>query len=198
MTALLVASFLTLHAAFAWGRVQVFRIDGATPRGVRLIELASAASIVTGALLITSRAAPHALLDTLSLLCAAVSAALFAWGVYSTGRRALTAAFSADSPQRLLTHGPFRFTRNPFYTAYLLGHAVPLLATRNAWALPALAVMAAIYIAAVRLEERKFLAGPLADAWRAYAARTGRYLPWPWPWPGSRLPIQHRTNKEPT
>lgn len=177
MTALLVATFLALHAAFAWGRVKIFRIDGPTPPGVRLIELASAASIASGTLLIATRPASHALFDPLALLSVVVSAAVFAWGVHAVGRLALTAAFSADTPQRLLTHGPFRFTRNPFYTAYLLGHAVPLLATRSAWALPALAVMAGIYFAAVRAEEQKFLATPLADSWRAYALRTGRFLP---------------------
>jgi protein-S-isoprenylcysteine O-methyltransferase Ste14 len=177
MTALLIASFLSLHAAFAWGRVRVFRIDGPTPPGVRLIELASAASIGIGTLLIATRATPHVLLDLLALLCATVSAALFAWGVHAVGRLALTAAFSADTPRQLLTHGPFRFTRNPFYATYLLGHAVPLLATRSAWALPALVVMAGIYIGAVQIEERKFLASPLAEAWRAYAAQTGRFLP---------------------
>jgi protein-S-isoprenylcysteine O-methyltransferase Ste14 len=177
MTALLIASFLSLHAAFTWGRAQVFRIDGATPPGVRLIEAASAVSIATGTLLIATRSAPHALFDPLALLFATVSAALFAWGVHAVGRLALTAAFSADTPLQLLTHGPFRFSRNPFYAAYLLGHAVPLLATRSAWALPALLVMAGIYVAAVRVEEQKFLASPLAGAWRAYAAHTGRFLP---------------------
>jgi len=177
MTALIVATFLALHAAFAWGRVQVFRIDGATSAGVRLIEVASAASIASGTLLIATRAAPHVLFDPLALLCAMVSAALFVWGVHTVGRFALTAAFSADAPRQLLAHGPFRFTRNPFYTAYLLGHAVPLLATRSPWALSALLVMAAIYIGAVRMEERKFLVSPLAEAWRAYAAQTGRFLP---------------------
>jgi protein-S-isoprenylcysteine O-methyltransferase Ste14 len=196
MTALLIACFFCLHASFAWGRVQVFRIDGATPPGVRLIEGASAASIATGALLIATRTAPHALFDPLALLCALASAALFAWGVHAVGRRALTAAFSDDSPQRLLTHGPFCLTRNPFYTAYLLGHALPLLATRSAWALPALGVMAAIYVAAVHVEERKFLASPLADDWRAYAARTGRFLPWPLP--RFRPPSQPPTNEETT
>ena len=85
MTALLIASVLSLHAAFAWGRAQVFRIDGATPAGVRLIEAASAVSIAAGTLLIATRTAPHALFDPLALLFATVSAALFAWGVHAVG-----------------------------------------------------------------------------------------------------------------
>jgi protein-S-isoprenylcysteine O-methyltransferase Ste14 len=186
MTLLLTAGFLSLHAAFAWGRLHVFRIDGVTPPGVRLIEAASTASVLTGTWMISMRATAHPLLDALAWMCTLGSAAVFAWGVRATGRGVLTAAFSTDSPQKLLSHGPFRFARNPFYSAYLLGHAVPLLATRSAWALPALVCMAAIYVAAVRSEERKFLTSPLADAWRAYAARTGRFLPrlaWPAPAP---------------
>ncbi len=182
MTILLTACFLSLHAAFAWGRLRVFRIDGKAPPGVRLIEAASTGSVLIGTLMISTRSGAQALLDTLAWLCALGSAALFAWGVQATGRGALTAAFSTDSPQKLLSHGPFRFSRNPFYCAYVLGHAVPLLATRSAWALPALVSMAAIYLVAVQVEESKFLASPLAGAWRAYAACTGRFLPrlnWP-------------------
>ena len=55
--ALLIACF-GLHAAFAWARFAVFRIDGRTPPGVRVIELAGTASALAGLAVLASQSAP--------------------------------------------------------------------------------------------------------------------------------------------
>ena len=169
--------YLALHAAFTWGRIALFRIDGPTPPGVRLIEHCAAASIALGATLIAIRPGGHLSLDCLGLVLSVTSAGLFAWGVATVQRKQLTAAFSADLPLSLITQGPFRYVRNPFYLAYIIAHAVPLVASRSPWALPGLLVMSAIYVRATLLEERKFLRSDLAPAWRAYQRSTGRFLP---------------------
>lgn len=177
MTVALLVAYLALHAAFTWGRIAVFRIDGPTPAGVRDIEHCAAASIALGSTLIAVRADGHFNLDCLGLLLTVTSAALFAWGVATVQRKQLTAAFSADLPLSLVTQGPFRYVRNPFYLAYIIAHAVPLVASRTPWALPGLLVMSVIYVRAALLEERKFLSSDLAPAWRAYQRSTGRFLP---------------------
>ena len=176
-TVLLLLAMLALHAGFTWARFAVFRIDGATPPGVRLIEIGAAASIAVGAALVAGRGEAHAVLDIVSAVLAAMSAALFAWGLRSIRRQQFSAAFSSDLPVLLVSHGPYRFIRHPFYLAYLLAHAVPLAASRSAWALPGLLLMSGIYLRAALLEERKFLASPLAEAWRQHQQRTGRFLP---------------------
>ena len=43
----LLALNLCLHAAFILGRYIVFRVDGAPPRGVRIIEFSAALSLIT-------------------------------------------------------------------------------------------------------------------------------------------------------
>lgn len=179
-TVLLLLAMLALHAGFTWARIAVFRIDGATPPGVRLIEICAAASIAVGAALVASRAEAHVMLDMVAALLAAMSAALFAWGLRSIRPKQLSAAFSDDEPHLLVRRGPYRFIRHPFYLAYLLAHTVPVAASRSPWALPGLLVMSLIYLRAAQLEERKFLASPLAAAWREHQQRTGRFLPrWP-------------------
>lgn len=179
-TALLLLAMLALHASFTWARYAVFRIDGATPPGVRLIEIGAAASIAVGLWLVGTRGEARILQDVAAGLLAAASAALFTWGLRSIRRRQFTAAFSSDQPTCLVTHGPYRFIRHPFYLAYGLAHALPLVATGSPWAWPGLLGMGAIYLRAAQLEERKFLASPLAAAWREHQQRTGRFLPrWP-------------------
>ena len=177
MTLALLLGYLALHGLFTWARVAVFRIDGPTPPGVRVIELAASAAIIVGAVLIAWRDGGRPALDGLAWLLAALSAALFLWALRCIRPLQLTAAFSTDTPHSLVTSGPFRWVRNPFYLSYLLAHAVPLAATGSAWAAPGLMLMAAIYRRAALLEEGKFLASPLAGPFRAYQRRTGRFLP---------------------
>lgn len=176
-TSLVLIAHLALHALFLWGMQSVFRKQRPAPPGVWLIVLGSAASIGVGAWLIARRDEAQPALDALALLLAAGAAALFVAAVRTVGRQRLRAAFSQAGPHTLVIHGPYRWLRHPFYAAYLLGHAMPWVASRSALALPGLLLMALVYLAAARDEEYRFLGGPLAPAWRRYAARTGRFLP---------------------
>lgn len=169
---------VSLHALFIWGRYAVFRVDGRLPRGVRLIEAGSLASILVGLALIGVRVGADVVFDPLAVAVAVVSGAVFVWGVATIRRNRLTAAFSDDAPQELITAGPFRWVRNPFYLSYLLAYTHAALASRNPWAVLPVLLMAAIYAAAAAREERKFARSPLAEAYRKYARRTGRFLPW--------------------
>ena len=183
-TALLILCFTGLQAAFIWARFEVFRIDGPAPPGVRVIEASTLLCIALGITLIASRIPGPALPDAAALGLAIGSAAMFSWALRSVRRRQLSAAFSSDMPAELLRSGAFGFVRNPFYLAYLLAHAVPLAASRSAWAVLPLAWMALLYGRAVRMEERKFLASPLAAEWGRYAQTTPRFLP--------RLPLRRK------
>jgi len=176
VTFLLIA-YLCLHAGFTWARIAVFRIDGATPKGVRIIEFFASASICVGCAVLWNHGDPSPVRLILGACIASASAVLFLWGLSTIRRHQLSAAFSVDLPNSLVTRGPYRYIRNPFYLAYILGHAVPLASTASAWAVPGLAVMVAVYVRATLLEERKFLASELAPEWTRYRKRTGRYLP---------------------
>jgi len=174
---LLLALNLSLHAAFIWGRNAVFRVDGRPPRGVRIIEFSAALSLIAGGTLIVRRPAVFLPLDLLAVACAVLSGALFAWGVATTRCGQLTAAFSEDAPAELITSGPFRFVRNPFYVSYLLAYLQAVLASRSPWSLLPLLGMWCIYRRAAALEEQKFRRSYLAKTYSRYAACTGRFLP---------------------
>lgn len=183
-TALFTLCFVGLQAAFIWARFTVFRIDGPAPPGVRVIEASTLLCIALGITLIARRSGAHAVLDTAALALACASGAMCSWALRSVRRRQLSAAFSSDMPAELLRDGAFGFVRNPFYLAYLLAHALPLAASRSAWAVLPLAWMALLYGRAVRMEERKFKASPMSAEWGRYAQTTGRFLP--------RLPLRRK------
>lgn len=107
----------------------------------------------------------------------AAALGLFAWTLRAHGARRPSPIFSRDPPAWLVTRGPYRLVRHPFYAAYLLASAGSLVAAGG----PGLALLSAanalVYLAAARREERAFAAGPLRARYAAYRARTGMLLP---------------------
>jgi protein-S-isoprenylcysteine O-methyltransferase Ste14 len=118
------------------------------------------------------------------LICAAVinssAMALFWWAASTIRRRPLSLAFSDDAPSFLFRNGPFRFVRHPFYTSYIMFWASNAVASRSGWLLMPFVTMTAIYVVALRGEERKFASSPLASDYRDYRATTGAVFPRIW------------------
>lgn len=97
----------------------------------------------------------------------------------ATLARARTNVLPHRAADRLVTHGPFAFTRNPIY----LGNAIALAglggAVNSAWFVVASIIAALMVdILAIRREEAH-LALRFGAQWRDYAARTPRWLPAP-------------------
>jgi protein-S-isoprenylcysteine O-methyltransferase Ste14 len=182
MTVLLIVLNLVLHASFIWISYRFLRPAGSgkKPGGTWLIEVSAVAAILLGAAAIATRQRGSPTQDTAALGVAAAALALFAWAVWTARRTPLTRAFAVDRPSFLITSGPFRVNRNPFYTSYLFAHVYALLASGNPWLLGSLAWMATVYAAAALHEERKFLGGPLREKYQQYCRQTGRFLPLPW------------------
>jgi protein-S-isoprenylcysteine O-methyltransferase Ste14 len=91
----------------------------------------------------------------------------------------------------LVTSGPFRFVRNPILTATMtVGIGLALLIPNVLSGAMLIAFLVAQQIQ-VRLVEEPYLFRVHGDAYREYAARTGRFVPWvgrlrPREEPGSR------------
>ena len=80
-------------------------------------------------------------------------------------------------PDRLITDGPYRWVRHPFYLAYMIGALAPAVAVQHPFIIAvSLAMIGFVVTAAVR-EERVWLGSPKADAYREYRRRTGMFIP---------------------
>lgn len=105
-----------------------------------------------------------------------------AWGTHRT-KLALWHQ-NNDAPQTIVTAGPYRIIRHPFYTGFLLVMISAVLALPHWSALAVLAyTLVALNVTAVR-EERRLSSSELGREYRAYAQSTGRFLP--------HLKVRHR------
>lgn len=82
-----------------------------------------------------------------------------------------------NTPRQIVTFGPYRFVRHPFYVSFILLTIGAALIARDPVTLAAFPLALLILDWTVRNEEKKLLASPLGDEYGAYRDRTGRFFP---------------------
>ncbi len=100
---------------------------------------------------------------------------LICWGL-ATFARARTGILPIRPASHIVTHGPYRFTRNPMYTGMALSYFGGALAVNSGWALVLLPfVMFALYRLVVAREER-YLSSVFPEEYESYRRRVRRWL----------------------
>lgn len=106
------------------------------------------------------------------------AAPLMYWTLDSLGRN-LTDTVVTRAQATLVTHGPYRWVRHPFYVvAGLLMLSVSLLSA-NAWIAACSVAVLALLALRTPKEERKLIER-FGDDYRRYMTQTGRYFPRLW------------------
>lgn len=109
-----------------------------------------------------------------------VSLLLF-WSAIAANRaRRLTWAFEKDEPVHLVSTGPYRWIRHPFYLSYSLCWLAAPTATSQPWLLLPFFVMGVLYWRSAQEEEKKFLLSSLSAHYQSYRSRTGMFWPAFW------------------
>ncbi len=162
-------------SAFSWGMFRHFRCIGPMPVGMRLIGAVSFVSMVVFTWSVL--AVPLSGIWPAAPILSAAALALFGWAVATTRYTELAVAFTPAQPPVLVTSGPFRYVRHPFYTSYLLFWLATGVATTSGicWIGPA--ILLGCYIIAARGEEHLISHGRLGAEYASYASRTGILLP---------------------
>jgi protein-S-isoprenylcysteine O-methyltransferase Ste14 len=82
-----------------------------------------------------------------------------------------------DAPQSIVTDGPYRYVRHPFYTAFLLAQLAALLVAPH-WLTVFGLLHAAIALSmTARREEQRLLGSAFGSGYRDYMQTTGRFFP---------------------
>ena len=107
-----------------------------------------------------------------------VAVALFLAAIEAANRTRLQRAFvDLPLPDRLVTDGPYRWVRHPFYVGYIIGALAPMVAIDHGVVFAASSLMVLMTVTAAIREERVWLSSPRADAYRDYCTRTGMFFP---------------------
>lgn len=98
--------------------------------------------------------------------------------IESAKRTRLQRAFVDEPlPDRLITDGPYRWVRHPFYVGYILGAVAAPVAVAGTGLTLIAVLMIGLTIAAALREERAWLRSPRGQAYRTYRAKTGMFVP---------------------
>jgi protein-S-isoprenylcysteine O-methyltransferase Ste14 len=97
------------------------------------------------------------------------------WTMHSLGRN-LTDTVVTRRNHQLVTHGPYRWIRHPFYDSIAFMMLGLTLAAANWFMFAAGLVFMSLMVLRTGREEDRLVAR-FGDAYRSYMARTGRFLP---------------------
>lgn len=123
-------------------------------------------------------ATPHPLpAQVIGGLMQAGGLALFLSAISASKKARLRAAFAEENPGSLVTFGPYKYVRHPFYTSYILFWVGWAISLWTLFAIVPVAFLVGLYIAAARGEEQKFTSTEFADEYATYKAKTGFFWP---------------------
>jgi protein-S-isoprenylcysteine O-methyltransferase Ste14 len=105
----------------------------------------------------------------------AAAGCLLVWTLLSLGKN-LTDTVVTRKVHTLVTVGPYRWVRHPFYDSIALAMLANALTAANWFLLVTGALLVALIVVRTRTEEQHLLAR-FGDAYRGYVQRTGRFLP---------------------
>ncbi len=174
LAALLAAS--ACFASYGWGLLRFFAEPGRAP-GTALVKWTTAVSVAANIAALVFFYRHDDARFGIAVALYGLSLWLFWWAVAVNRARPLSLAYSSDTPEHLVSEGPYAYIRHPLYVSYMLCWIAGVLATGRPALLATVLGMGWIYHRAALVEEAKFAASPLAGEYAGYMRRTGRYFP---------------------
>ncbi|NEO89535.1 MAG: isoprenylcysteine carboxylmethyltransferase family protein [Moorea sp. SIO3G5] len=168
---------ITCCASFYWAPFGVFTRPEGMTNGLRILLFLGTALMLIHVSAIVLTEETNLILGFMGLSIYISSLVLFWWAVKTTKDKPLSLCYSHDLPNHIVTTGPYKVIRNPFYTSYLLPGVAGILVTNQLWLILTVVVMFVPYYKVARQEESKFLASSFADEYKVYKESTGMFLP---------------------
>ena len=104
-----------------------------------------------------------------------LGAAVFWWGLAAL-HRVKTGILLQQPASRLVTAGPYQWTRNPQYVAYVSGYIGAALLANTVWPIVLLPGVIALLVTVVIAREERYLQSVFGSDYREYCRRVNRWL----------------------
>lgn len=174
-----ILAFIACFGSFTWSiQGGFFRVsDGKLPTAARITKALGVLFALVHLVALLGSPIVVGWHVAMALTLYGTSLGLFWRSIQVNKAEPLYVAFTNDQPRHLVTCGPYRYIRHPFYASYLLAWTAGIVASRQLWLTAPLLIMLAIYRAAGRDEERRFLSSHLSDQYQEYRRTTGAFIP---------------------
>ena len=169
---------LAILQTFNWAVTGHFKSDS-MPAGMKLIVVASAVTALALLAFLWTRAQPPAA-QLAGMAIEVCGLGLFMLCLAATRQVRFRMAFDDGVPEQLVTTGPYRYIRHPFYTSYLIFWTGFALITFSWLAVPLLLLMTAIYFFAAQGEDRRIASSELAEQHVLHRQQAGMFWPKLW------------------
>ncbi len=175
-TTLLAMVFTYVILSLLWARFSFFKVKSKDARigaifydPVATIHIAATYySIFTGT---EEQSIEGIVLACMVYICGLL---LFWWGINTA--KALNYAFGEFSG-KIITSGPFRHIRHPFYTSYTMIWLTSTLLFNSLLLWITLVYLVSFYLSSAMSEESAILSSKSADIYRSYCKKTNRFIP---------------------
>ena len=166
---------LTIFGQHIWALRGHFASERMTG-GARVISVGALTSCVL-LLVLTWTVEQPPLAQLAGIAVMGVSLILFWAAVRASSKARLRFAFDEALPNSLVTFGPYRHVRHPFYTSYLMFWSGWAIASWSLWGLAPIVIMGVLYTIAARYEEKLLIGSGMSSAYRQYRNSTGMFWP---------------------
>jgi protein-S-isoprenylcysteine O-methyltransferase Ste14 len=174
---LLALGFIFVFGYFTAAGASIFERDESDVKGMMWGQFSLLVTGAIGAALLSFRQVLHPVNGIVAAILLLGAVSLYEWARRTIRERRFHIGWSGDVPDAVCDKGPYAFVRHPVYLSYMLAFlAVPIAFPR----LPTLAILVfnvGLYIHAARDDERSIEASGLRQAYAAYRARTGMFVP---------------------
>ncbi|MDP1570947.1 MAG: methyltransferase [Vicinamibacterales bacterium] len=154
-----------------------YRRPAVLTTGTRVHHILAIAFALAHVFTLALTSPPSASAAVAGLALYASGLALFFWAQETVKANPPMLAFADDPPSAPCVTGPYRIVRHPFYAALMLTWVAGAVAVASVWLLAIAAGMTTLYVVAARREEAQYLRSGYAEAYAAYRARTGMFVP---------------------
>ena len=167
--------YISIILSLVWGRFRFFKVNsGTTQLNLIFYDLAVAVQILFTVYYMTRSSDLVPLLVYLSFLLYLSGLLIFWWSIFTA--KSLDFAFS-DRVGSIVTSGPFRLVRHPFYISYILVWLSSSLLFNSPALWISLFYLIAFYILSARKEEKVILGSVYSEEYKNYVQDVGMFLP---------------------
>jgi len=170
-----VVLYVCIVLSLIWGRFRFFKMTSGTPRlSALLYDATVATQIVTTLLLMFTDSGKILPLVAASIFLYGISLGLFWWAIFTA--KTLDFAFSNEVGS-IVTTGPFKIIRHPFYASYMLAWLTSTLLFNSLILWITLLYLVAFYFLSARKEEAVILKSVYSNEYKNYVENVGMFLP---------------------